>query len=215
MSGRPGLMLILLAAILFPILFPRPFRKMILALLGKSGKVSVGRRALAVQPDAITLVPAAKPASAQARSFQDALSQAGFEPAGDFQVKELGRLPIHFMVRPADAITAAVYEHPAEGVWYNLYTHYEDGTAFTFSSVRLGGGLDPRPGHRVERRPGLAPAAMLAGFLTMRPAGTMKAVSAATAPGAFAADYADSIAWRKRRGLSADEVEKAGLETLR
>jgi len=56
---------------------------------------------------------------------------------------------------------------------------------------------------------------MLAGFLTMRPAGTMKAVSAATAPGAFAADYADSIAWRKRRGLSADEVEKAGLETLR
>jgi hypothetical protein len=215
MSGRPGLMLILLAAILFPILFPRQFRKLTLALLGKSGKEAVGRRALAVQPDTITLVRSVTPPSAQARSILDALGKAGFEPAGDFLVQEMSRLLVRFMVRPADFVTAAVYEHPAAGVWIDLYTHYEDGTSFTFSTARLGGGLDPRPGHPVERRPGLSPAALLAAFLTMRSGGTMKAVSTATVAEAFAVVYAESAAWRKRHGLSAEEVEKAGMECVR
>jgi hypothetical protein len=215
MSGHPELLALIVLLILLPVLFPKRIRKMTLALLGKAGREAVGRRALAAQPGAITLIPAVRPPSAPVRALLEAFGQAGFEPAGDFLVKEMRGLPVRFMVRPADSITAAVYEQPIAGVWYNFYTHYADGTGFTFSSGRLGRGLDPRPGHPVEWRPGLAPAAMLAAFLTMRPAGAMKAVTAAGAAAEFCRDYAESIAWRKRRGLRAEEVEKAGMETLR
>jgi hypothetical protein len=126
----------------------------------------------------------------------------------------MGLLPIHFMVRPAEVVTAAVYEHPSVGIWYDLYTHFKDGTSITFTTARGGGSLDPRPGHRVDRLPGLGPSDLLAGFLAARSAGAMEPVSASAVPEAFAGAYSESIAWRKRHGLSADEVERAGTETL-
>jgi len=42
----------------------------------------------------------------------------------------------------------------------------------------------------------------------------MEPVSASAVPEAFAVAYSESIAWRKRHGLSAEEVERAGTETL-
>jgi hypothetical protein len=210
MNGHPLFMWLLLAAALVLLFFPRLTRRLVLALLGKPGREAVGRRALNRQPDAITLVPSTKPPSPQARSILDALGKAGFVPAGVFMVKEMGMLPVHFMVRSSDQVTGAVYEHAAAGVWYDLYTHYQDGTSITFSTARLGGGLDPRPGHPVERLPGLDPSALLVRFLATRPSGAMKPVLPAVAPEAFARAYAESAAWRKRRGLSAEEVERVG-----
>jgi hypothetical protein len=183
-----------------------------MAVLGRRGKEAVGRKALARQPDRITLVSTTRLVSPQARSLLDALKKAGFEDGGGFMVREMRMLPVHFMVRPADFVTAAIYEHPAAGVWYNLYTHYLDGTSLTYSTARLGGGLDPRPGHKVERLPGLGPADLLKRFLAARPSGPMKPVSLQAAPEAFAAAYAESIAWRKQHGISADEVSRVGVE---
>ncbi len=212
MSGHSVFLLFLAATALLLLFFPRLARKITLALLGRKGQEAVGRRALARQPDRITLLPTPRLPSIQARSLLDALKSAGFEDAGGFMVKEMGMLPVHFMVRASDTVTAAVYEHPAAGIWYDLYTHYLDGTSVTFSTARLGGGLDPRPGHPVERLPGLGPADLLKRFLAARSSGPMKPVSLQGVPEAFAAAYTESVAWRKQRGISAEEVERTGTK---
>lgn len=130
-------------------------------------------------------------------------------------VKEMGMLPVHFMVHLAEAVTAVVYEHPSVGVWYDLYSHYVDGTSVTFSTARLGGGLDPRPGHRVERLAGLEPPDLLKRLLAARPSGPIKPVSIQGAPEEFVAAYAESVAWRKQHGISAEEVARVGTEPPR
>src|SRR5512136_2681515 len=112
--SRYSLFLWVLAIAALIVLFsPRLIRKLTLALLGRSGKEAVGRRALAMQPDTITLVPSDRTPSPQAQSLLDGLRTEGFEPAGAFLVKEMGLLPVNFMVRPVESVTAAVYEHPS------------------------------------------------------------------------------------------------------
>ncbi len=212
MSGQSLFLLVLIGMGLILVLYPRLARKITLVLLGKSGRAAVGRRALARQPDHITLLPSSRIPSEPARRILDALGKAGFKPAGAFTVREMGLLPVELMVHPAAAASAAVYEHPAAGVWFDVYTHYADGGSLTYSTARLGGGLDPRPDHRVERLPGLDTAALLTRFLSDRPAGEMKPVTAEDAAAAFAASYAESIAWRKGHGISGEEVERVGME---
>ncbi len=212
MSEHPLILWLVLGAALVLLLFPRLLRRLTLLLLGRSGREAVGRRALARQPDTITLVPSDRVPSRWAQAVLDGLNSSGFKPAGTFAVKEMGLMPVSLMVRPPDSITAAVYEHPAAGVWYDLYSRFEDGTSLTYSTARLGGGLAPRPGHEVVRLPGLEPGVLLQKFLAARPAGSAKAVTAATAADDFMRSYAESVAWRKRQGISADEVERVGLE---
>ena len=62
------------------------------------------------------------------------------------------------------------------------------------------------------RAAGLDPAAAHARFLRERTAGAMKCFTPAEVPRVFADAYAESIAWRKRRGISAVEVQKVGME---
>jgi hypothetical protein len=212
MSGQSLFLLVLLAMGLVLVLYPRLGRRLTLIILGRPGREAVGRRALARQPDHITLLPSSRTPSEPARRILDTLGKSGFKPAGAFTVKEMAMLPVELMVDPAASATAAVYEHPAAGVWFDIYSHYADGSSLTFSTARLGGGLDARPDHKVERLPGLDAAALLTRFLAARPSGELRPVTAAGAPGAFAAAYAESVAWRKARGLSAEEVERVGTE---
>lgn len=215
MNGNPLLLWIVLGVALVLLLFPKLLRALTLTLLGRRGREAVGRRTISKQPDTITLDPSSRVPSPPAQAILDGLRTAGFDDAGGFVVRELALLPVHFMVKPSDTVTAAVYEHRVAGVWYDLYTHFEDGTSLTYSTARLGGGLDPRPGHPVVRLPGLAPTALLARFLAARPAGAMKPVSAAAAPDAFVRAYAESAAWRKQHGVSADEVDRVGMGSAR
>lgn len=212
MSGQSLFLVILIGMGLILIFYPRFTRKATLLLLGKAGREAVGRRALAKQPDHITLLPSSRTPSVPARRILDTLGKAGFKPAGAFEVKEMGLLPVALMVDPAASASAAVYEHPAVGVWLDISTRYADGSSLTYSTARLGGGLDQRPGHKVERLPGSDAGALLSRFLSARPAGEMTPVTAEGAAEAFAAAYAESIAWRKGRGISADEVDRVGME---
>ena len=204
--------LILIVVLAVLVLTPGLTRWITLLLLGDKGRARVGQRALARQPDRITMTIRPNPPGAEARKILEGLTGKGFLPAGSFAVAEMDGLPIHFMVKPAESAVAAVYEHPKAGVWCDLFTRYQDGTSFTFATSRMGGGLEQRPGHPVVRAAELDPAAAHARFLQERPAGAMKSFTAVEVPRMFADAYAESIAWRKQRGISGAEVAKVGMD---
>jgi hypothetical protein len=199
-------------ALALPKLAPRLTRRLTLVLLGEMGRAKVGQRVLAGQPDRITLGPHGTPPGFDAKKILDGLTWTGYRPAGSFAVAEMGGLPIHFAVKPSQCAVAAVYEHPEAGVWFDLFTRYQDGTSFTFATSRKGAGLDQRPGHPTVRAPGLDAAAAHTRFLRERPAGTMKSYSALEVPGIFIDAYAEAMAWRKQRGITAAEVQRVGTE---
>jgi len=145
----PRLIWILVLALALAIMkfAPRLARRLTLLLLGKSGREAVGRKALAVQPDRITLVPSSVAPGAAARAYLDAFAARGFTPAGTFAIPEMKGIPVHFMVQPAQEVGVVVYEHRAAGTSCEVYSRYQDGTSFSVSSSSWGSGLDQRPGH--------------------------------------------------------------------
>jgi hypothetical protein len=191
---------------------PGLVRRVTLLLLGEKGRAAVALKAIAAQPDYITLVPREGRPGAKAAGILEAMAGLGFAPAGSFSVMEMGGLPIHFMVKSAESAVLAVYEHPRVGVWLDLFTQYQDGTTFTFITTNMGGGLEERPGHPCVRASGLDPAAAYARFVRERPARPARPFAPAEVPAVFADAYAESIAWRKQRGISGREVEQVSME---
>jgi hypothetical protein len=141
------------------------------------------------------------------------LERRGFEHAGSFDVREMKGVKLHLLVKPAESAVAVVYEHPKAGVWADLSSRYADGTSFTITSARAGHGLEKQPGHVSIAAPG-QPAAMLALRLVReRPAGAMRQIAATEFAGVFKQAYASR--WRGgRKGLSAEEVRRSGLERV-
>lgn len=174
---------------------------------------AIGRAALASQPDTLTLEPAeAGSDSAAARGAFDALKQRGFTPAGTFTIREMGGMPVQFAVRDEESAIAVVYDHPKAGVWTDIVCRYQDGKRFTVTNAKVGGALDPRPGHVTVRKPGLSTIALHMTFAREKPAGSLMRVIPGDVPRVFADAYADEIAWRKDRGVSKDEVRGVARE---
>jgi len=191
-------------------------RRITMALLGRRGLEGVGRVALARQPDTITLVPRVEGTTADAaRSAVDQLARRGFARGGSFSIPEMGGLPVHLLVKPVECAVAAVYEHPKVGVWCDIVSRYQDGASWTITNAQRGGGLEQRPGHVQVRAPGLTAAALHLRFARERPAGELVEVPAAAVADFFARAYEDEMAWRKGRGISADEVRRTGMESYR
>lgn len=182
--------------------------QLIVAVAGKA----IGKAALAGQPDFISLAPGSAPTLPQARSAVETLGQRGYEPAGSFTIPEMAGLPVHFLVRDAESAIAVVYEHPKAGVWTDIVCRYQDGRRFTINNARMGGGLDPQPGHVTVRKPGLSTAALCLAFQRERPAGVLLPVKAPDVPQIFEQAYADEMAWRKNRGVSKKEVQNVARE---
>jgi hypothetical protein len=188
-------------------------RRFFVRWVAKVGLEAVGQIAMDRQPDRITLVPRAEPPPPEVQAMLRELAQLGYQPAGSFRIPELG-LPVSFMLEPAEAAGAAIYEHPKAGVWLDLFTRYQDGTSFSLATTAAGSGMDRRPGHPVVRAPGLDPAAAHARFLRERTAGAMRQISADQLPGVFIDAYAEHTAWRKRRGVSSAEVARVAAEKI-
>ncbi|MGH7462066.1 MAG: hypothetical protein ACREMA_13730, partial [Longimicrobiales bacterium] len=183
-------------------------------LLGTKGLLDVGRKALDQQPDRITLVPGKAPIKPEARSALSALERRGFERAGSFEVREMKGVLLHLLVKTMESAVAVVYEHTKAGVWADLSTRYADGSSYTITSSRIGGGLDDRPGHKMVRSPGQPPAMLAVRLMKDRPSGQMQQISAAEFARVFEQAYAESTAWRKGKGLTAEEVRRAGSERI-
>ncbi|MDR3632921.1 MAG: hypothetical protein P4L84_03740 [Isosphaeraceae bacterium] len=156
-----------------------------------------------------------------------ALAALGFEKAGDFEVRPVDGLRVEAWMKPAEAITAVIYEHPQAGIWTDLYTHYEDGSRITYLNSSAGGGVDHAPGHDVERLPGLDPAELYRKLLAERPQKPMKHYALSNFAGIFEKAYADDMDWRNARGgpteremravaaLSGDSYSEENLEAAR
>ncbi|MBI1797834.1 MAG: hypothetical protein HYR74_12385 [Candidatus Eisenbacteria bacterium] len=190
-----------------------PFVRRALALLILRGAVrtvarGIGEDALARVPDRIQLERRNATAWSN-RAAADALAtpllDAGFEDAGTFAVGAMPGVICRLMVEPRDAIGAAIYEHPKAGTWLELVTRYADGATASFSTLKPTG-MAPRPGHTSVHAPGTQPLALLERMRAERPLKTLAPLTAATYPRTFEAAYAEHMAWRKRMGVSAEDV---------
>ncbi len=170
----------------------------------------VGAQAVARQPDAIHLQPAPNPAwrnRAAVDEMAGALLAAGFTEAGVFTAPEMPPLILRLFARPDEAACSCIYEHEKVGVWMDLFTRYEDGTGITFTNTR-DRGLAQRPGRPIYHFPGMNTADLHRKFVAERPAGAMITITAAQLPRFYEESYAESIAWRKSRGVTAEEVAR-------
>jgi hypothetical protein len=168
----------------------------------------IGRRALAKQPDQIRLTNASSSAWKKpdlAVGLTRSLVTMSFEDAGAYTVPEMPGLVLRLLVQPKECLMGIVYEHPKAGTWLELVTRYADGTSASFSSMRPTG-LNPPPGHMIVNAPGASPENLHARSLQERPKGVMKPVSRFHVVRMFEEGYAESIAARKKMGVSVSEV---------
>ena len=181
-----------------------------LIVSGKSGAVgrAIGNAALNRQPDTIRLLACGEdgwqnpdPAAGMASSLQS----LGFQDAGTYRVPELPGLIVQLMANPSDKQYAAIYEHPKAGHWFDVYAHFEDGTAATCTTARPTG-LDERPGHPVVNLPGARPQALTERVRADSNGKRPKPATRDNAVRTFEAAYAESTAWRKQKGVTAEEV---------
>ncbi len=175
----------------------------------------VGKKALAKQPDSIQLVPIElgswKMAPAACALVKPALL-LGFLETGSFEIKEMTGVKVHFLLLSGEAAYAAVYEHPVAGSWINFISKYHDGTSVTFTNQGRGAGLEQRPGHPIIYASGLDAASLYERFNMERPKNNLLQLNATQLARLFEAAYADSIAWRKNKGISVQEVMNVAEE---
>lgn len=173
-------------------------------LLGRA----VGQAALNQQPDTIRLSPAGAHAWKNAQgaiTFATPLCDRGFQDAGTYTIAEMPGVIVRLLAKPEEHFYAAIYEHPQVGQWIDLVTLYQDQTSSTFTTAKPTG-LAPRPGHPSIHAPGAGPLALYARARAERAKQVMLPATPAKAVQDFERAYAESIAWRKHRGISACEV---------
>jgi len=176
----------------------------------KGALEDVGSRALASVPDRIMLVHqnlhSWKPDPAVAR-LADPLFSKGYQESGLFAIREMPGVTVRFLVKPADCVVAAIFIHPKAGTWLDLITYYQNGNTATFSTSAPKG-LDQRPGHPVVNATGSTPQELHAKLIAERPKGVFRPVMTEDIGPLFERGYAESVAWRKNKGISATEVVK-------
>ena len=134
----------------------------------------------------------------------------GFVDAGCFTIREMSGLNVLIMVHAEQGFSCFAYEHPQAGRWFEAVCRYEDGTSACYGTS-LPTGLEPRPGHIVERMPGAGPSAVWQRAQRDRPRKPMLARSVEYARSDFEQAYAESLAWRKQQGLTRREVVGASM----
>jgi hypothetical protein len=199
--------IVALRLLLYPVL-KRLFAVIFAGSAVKSTLRDVGRTALAKQPDRIVLVPRnlrATKVDPAVTKLADPLFTRGFQEAGLFEIRELPGVYVRFLVKPSEGVIAAICTHARGGVWLDCITYYADGKSATFSS-NPPHGLDPRPGHVVTHLPGAPALDLYERFVRERPKGVFRTAMPDDVPAQFERAWAEGIAWRKQKGISAGEV---------
>lgn len=182
-----------------------------LHLFSRWALLAVGRKAVSRQPDRIELVPEpAVPGDEDGicMHFANPLERQGFTDAGTYSVSELRGVKVRFLVNEPECVYAALYQHPRAGEWYEIISRYQDGTGLTYTVMR-DHGLSAEPGNDVVRQPGAGPVDLFLRALSERPQRPLVQVNAGNVPTLFQEVWARSIAWRKSRGITPEEVARA------
>src|SRR5262245_4201060 len=109
--------------------------KILIALV--AGK-QVGAKALAQQPDTITLQrtgPTAWKKPDAPRQIATVLRSRGFENAGSSSIAGMPGLLVQLMAQRSDGLYAAIYEHPQAGHWFDVISKFQDGTSVTCTTA--------------------------------------------------------------------------------
>ena len=206
--------LVLVALIAFRVFF-YSFAKRLIAMLFVRTAVTgalrdVGAKALANTPDRITLVHqnlhSWRPDPAVAR-LADPLFSKGFQEGGLFAIREMPGVTVRFLVKPAECIVATIFMHPKAGVWLDLVTYYQSGNTATFSTNQ-NHGLAQRPGHSIVYAYDAPALTLFTRMSAERPKGVFRPIMAEDLVALFERSYAESVEWRKNKGVSAGEVVK-------
>jgi len=194
-----------IAVLLVAALLLRPaLRIVIAALFGKS----IGKAALDRQPDRISLTridSANLRNPARVQSVSAEFEKSGFEDAGLYSIREMKGVSVRLLANRADSMAAAVYEHPAVGVFFDIVSRYVDGRVSTYSSA-IATGLK-RPDHvTMVNMVGASPSAVLERVRRERSPHGLRDVTPASVGPDFIAAYAEYVKWMKERGVSTSEV---------
>lgn len=182
------------------------FRVLIALVAGKK----IGAAALARQPDRIDLTrtaPTAWKNNAATGAIAAVLTSRGFEDAGVYTIPEMPGILVQLLAHSGEGVYAAIYEHAQAGVWFDLVSRFQDGTSVTYTTSPATG-LKPRPGHPSVNMRGSETGAVLNKLLAMRPKRPNAGASVGMAVSFFEQAYAETIAYRKRVGISTSEVVK-------
>lgn len=206
---------LIFAALVALRIFVFPYVKRLAAMLFlrtavKGALEDVGTRAMANVPDRITLVHqnlhSWNPGPEVAR-LADPIFSKGFQEGGLFSIREMAGVTVRFLVKPSECIVAAIYMHPRAATWLDLITYYQNGNSATYTT-NTPHGLDQRPGHPTVYLPGATALALYIKMSAERPKGVFRPVMTEDISLLFERAYAESISWRKNKGISATEVVK-------
>jgi hypothetical protein len=170
----------------------------------------VGQKAAAEQPDRIHLTsepdhewddgPAVEALAAP-------LPSLGFQEAGTYSIDEMDGVFVRFLVQPDQQVVTCIYEHPSAGTWIDFVSKYRDSRSVTYTTMPPTG-LDKQPGATTVNAPGTDSEALYQRLLRERPAGDLMEVTPASVVQMFEDAYAKETAWRKNKGISAEEVAR-------
>jgi hypothetical protein len=183
---------------------------LILRLFATTFFRKVGKTALAKQSDEIHLQRVENHAWRNAdtiAALEAPLAVKGFTVTGTYKIPEMPPLAIRLFAKTAEASYACIYEHEKAGTWVETFSRYQDGTGITYT-IMPARGLKPRPGHPVVHFPGLGSGELYARFIRERPGGALEHIRSEDLARYFERSYAESMAWRKQEGISAQEVAR-------
>jgi hypothetical protein len=162
-------------------------------------------------PLRVTLHPVSqKPEWAEepyARSQITELIQAGFEPAGEFDVRELGNVSMSCFTHPENGMAAYLCKHPAlDRCFLDIIHVFEDGSSLTVSDAQ-DTKTDACPLHPNIKLTGAPPKKLMEEAARRAQSKPVKSIKTDQVKQTFEQGYAAIMDWRvEKGGVSEEEI---------
>ncbi|MCE1248751.1 MAG: hypothetical protein LWY06_19090 [Firmicutes bacterium] len=141
--------------------------------------------------------------------LSDEFQKLGFVNSGFYSIKEMKDIYISAMINTEKSVYAAIYEHPAVGVFCDVVADYEDGTSLTVSSMPGGGKVDSMPGNRKIYKNGANALELYEAALSNIGDKPLSPVSSDSFREKFENAYKQETEWRLLRGgATEDEIRR-------
>ena len=209
-----ALLVILAVACLLFVMRKAIVRVLALLLLRKDVRArigEVGRTALEKIEERITLAPEESyswKSDGVEERYLHPLRDLGFRKAGAYSVHPMPGVHVEILVHVGDRIQANVLEHPLAGDWLELVSRRENDEVFTVTDLKPQGVDRPEWLHTFEVEKGMPVASMVQLLLKERKSGRLKPTDPRRAKEEFENGYARFMAWKKKTGISAEEVRQ-------
>ena len=138
---------------------------------------------------------------ANARQSAAELSAVGFIDAWAWDSPPMPKIKLALMVNPVENFLAAIETASSIGAQVNVHTLYADGSVTTYTNSELPAPKAHRPGVTSVRLPGVSVATLVLRARKERHRDGISVVSVEDAPRVYERLYAESIRYRKMKGV--------------